>query len=178
MQYFIKKGKHNRWTLPKFHLGITYLRFRFKFDDSCVYPIIDTDDYDLNKLYGFSYGMHHKNSLRLGWRPCEKEVGKIQVHTYTYNNGVRDMQYLCTVEVGQWYDTWFEVNAFYKTATFTIAGGVPNKRIAEMQIRFVVPKFNLGYFLDFFMGGDKPARQDTVAWIERVESFKAIEGGK
>jgi hypothetical protein len=170
MHYYIKKGKHNRWTFPKFHLGITYLRCRFKFDDSCVYPVIDTDDYDLNKLYGWSMGRHHKDSIRLCWRPCEKEVGKIQVHTYTYNKGVRDMQYIFTAEVGKWYDGWIQVDAFYKTATFSIAGGVPNKRIAEKQIRFEVPFFKWGYFLDFFMGGNKPARQDTVAWVEIVEN--------
>ena len=37
------------------------------FTESCRYNV-GKDQSDINKLFGFSIGMHHKNSVRVGWR--------------------------------------------------------------------------------------------------------------
>jgi len=95
--YTIKKGKHS----SGFHLGITFsktLRFSAMFLDSCLYPIKDNDDYDINKLFGFSTSyFHHKNSARIGWRCNDKN--QIELFAYAYVNGKRFTTYLGVVDV-------------------------------------------------------------------------------
>lgn len=86
----IKKGKH----YPKgLHFGVTFkkhIEFICSFDKSCLYDLEDNDNYDVNKLYGFSTTwFHHVQSARLGWRCLD---GKhIQIVTYSYNDGVRSL---------------------------------------------------------------------------------------
>ena len=168
MRYLIKKGKHNRLSIPSIHFGIKRLKFRFKFDSSCLYSINDTDDYDLNKLYGWSMGMHHNDSLRIGWRPDEREANRIQIHTYMYNKKKRNMNFISRVDVDKWYEMDIEILLCNKVA-FTLSDETGRYIAKVVEENFVIPKFTSGYFLDFFMGGDKPARQDTIAWIERIK---------
>jgi hypothetical protein len=53
--YYILKGKHSAKGL---HLGFTLkkkIAFECKFGEGCVYGDLgDNDNYDINKLYGFS----------------------------------------------------------------------------------------------------------------------------
>src|SRR5438552_4118608 len=102
-KYLTKKNNNYSCHLPCIHFGIKKLQFRFKFDGNCLYPIVDTDDDDLNKLFGWSFGYHHKNSIRIAWRPDEKDNTKIQVHSYMYNEGKRTMNYIFSVDVDKWY---------------------------------------------------------------------------
>ena len=89
-QYIIEKGKH---SAKGWNVGITLskkIEFRCKFDSSCLYGDIgDGDNYDINKLFGFSTTwFHHKQSGRVGWRCID---GKhIEILTYSYNDGVRE----------------------------------------------------------------------------------------
>ena len=168
-RYTIKKGKHNRLTIPCIHLGIKRLKFRFKFDANCYYPVVDTDDYDLNKLYGWTYGLVHHDSIRIAWRPDEKYAGKIQLHTYIYNNKVRVMNYIATIETGKWYVMEIKATELLNNVAFTLSDDF-DLFLSQAYEKFIMPKFNAGYYLDLFMGGDKPARQDTTVWIEKLES--------
>ena len=47
-----------------------------------VFEKRNEDDEDINKLYGFSYGVHHKNSLRFSWKPDFNNKGMIKVSAY------------------------------------------------------------------------------------------------
>lgn len=87
-KYKIEKNNH----YPKgIHFGITFSRkisFKAKFDESCLYHFGDVDDYDINKLFGFSTTWHHhRQSARVGWRCLDGN--KIQLLTYSYNSGIR-----------------------------------------------------------------------------------------
>jgi hypothetical protein len=84
-----------------------------------------------------------------------------------YERGVRRSELICQVDVGKWYEAKIEVYQEYNRAEFVIKDFVG--MIGKCIVGFKVPDFKWGYFLDFFMGGDKPARQDTVAWIERLK---------
>ena len=56
-----------------------------------------TDDHlDVNKLFGMSYGFHHKNSARFGWR-WDLEKNLVEILGYTYVNGVRSHRHICFV---------------------------------------------------------------------------------
>lgn len=56
------------------------------FDESCKYEIDEKSC--VNKLFGYSFHIFnvHKNSCRFGWT-YDKEIDKIVIWTYTYNNG-------------------------------------------------------------------------------------------
>lgn len=212
MRFLVKKGRHNRLSLPSIHFGIKYLKFRIFFDKNCYYPVLDTDDYDLNKGYGWTYGRVHDDSIRVCWRPDEKEAQTIQLYTYIYNKsrykkiswssafvttdewnifgqlnriakrvfyislsrirhfkkkGVRVMNYITTIKTGEWYEIEIKVTEPLNTIAFTVRDN-SDLFLASTGEKFTMPKFRWGYFLDLFMGGTKPARQDTSMWIERI----------
>lgn len=75
MKFVIKKGKH-------YPIGyiFKYLKFHFNLKEIEYECILTEDDYwdeprnsddlDLNKLCGLGFGLnHHKNSVRVAWRP-------------------------------------------------------------------------------------------------------------
>lgn len=57
----------------------------YTFDPNCKYEIGE-DQSDVNKLFGFSLGYHHRNSVRIGWRYRD---GNLEICYYAYQNGKR-----------------------------------------------------------------------------------------
>lgn len=59
-----------------------------RFTNSCRYTLPNEDQNDVNKLFGFSYGFHHIDSDRIGWR---YNLGnqKIEIVLYSYECGKR-----------------------------------------------------------------------------------------
>ena len=99
MKYFILKNNH--YSLPPhgcIHFGATEQKIQFRFDKNCIYQVDEKNDFT-NKLFGWSYGMHHKNSIRVGWRPAfDAETSKkIDLFFYSYNNGIRKIEYFHSV---------------------------------------------------------------------------------
>src|SRR3990167_6239065 len=157
MKMVIRKGNHYSYHLPSFHTGIQKLKFRFKFDSSCLYPVVDSEDYAINKLYGFSIGLHHINSVRVGWRPDEQQAcKKIALHFYIYNNRARISPYFATVEVDKWYD--MEISVLPDRVQFTLRDD-SGLFLSQSSAPFILPTFRFGYKLFFYAGGKKPARQ-------------------
>lgn len=66
----------------------------------------------INKLFGFSSLFIHRNSLRIGWRPCKEEEGVIELHLYCYVNGVRHTQLLEKVVVERPFTIQLEPRSF------------------------------------------------------------------
>lgn len=67
------------------HTGKTEQTYKVKFSRSCLaLHGIQKCDGDWNKLFGWSYGYHHTNSLRLAWKSLN---GKIRIGWYIYENG-------------------------------------------------------------------------------------------
>lgn len=70
--YTIVQGAHN--SKPSCflcgHMGITYMSKEVVFSESCLYDPLDlgSDASDINKLFGFSYGLTSYDSIRVGWR--------------------------------------------------------------------------------------------------------------
>lgn len=90
-EFKIKEGNHS-FGLHIFGHPIHFkpffgkkLVFCAEFSPNCLYdfPGEDPDQQDINKLFGFSRGKHHKNSARIGWN-CKD--GKIQLFSYCYIN--------------------------------------------------------------------------------------------
>lgn len=107
--YLIKQGNHycNVSIFDRlFSIGynVKKISFRFKFHKECWWtPARNSDDNDLNKLYGISYGLNsdHVNSVRLAWKPDFNVSGKIDVYGYIYDelpNSQHLSQYIASVQ--------------------------------------------------------------------------------
>ena len=92
MIYTIKRGSH---FASGFNFGIhpngKTVSKTVKFFPNCAYDLGNTNQADINKLYGFSVGLFQSNqynSARFGWRwSIEKQ--KIELLAYVYVNGKR-----------------------------------------------------------------------------------------
>jgi len=162
--YFIKKGKHS----SGFHFGITFskkIAFDCKFDKSCLYGNIgDNDNYDINKLFGFSTTWyHHKQSGRVGWRCLDGE--NIELLTYSYNDGKRDNResdVLGVVKADEWFRCTIEdLEDCYKY-TFQ------KSTMKNMSIKYDAKQkdwFLFHYKLFFYFGGSKKCPHDMKITI-------------
>ena len=76
------------------------MKFYAKFDQTAIYTsAIPENQYDINKLYGFSEGFNNQyNSARMGWGYSN---GAIRLYGYVYNKGVRYSSEITTVLTGQ-----------------------------------------------------------------------------
>lgn len=178
MKFTIKEGRH--YSEPshiRVHFGVSKIKFKFKFSKECVYPMddvrIDADDYDINKLHGFSQGHHHWNaSARLGWIPSVNQVGRIELYRYCYNKGKRIPDYIpiVTVDVEKWYEAEIELNDLFQTATFKIWDTESGLSLCTASTAYKRPAFKWGYKLDPHFGGDHVSPHDMAIWIEELSA--------
>jgi hypothetical protein len=139
-KYTIKKGKHYSLNFPKLFWNKEKMKITFKFDSSAIYNIPGDDMKDWNKLFGFSRGLHHKNSVRLAWR-WNNEISKIEITEYYYTNGVR-----------KYNDT--PLLSINPNETHNLEIEIENKNSCK-----------LGYALFPFFGGNVPAPHDVTIQV-------------
>lgn len=179
--HLIKKGHHHSGL---FYSGILpcfpritksiYNGFKFKFDKSCLFEVKDADDYDINKLFGFSFGWHHKNSIRLGWRPSALNEKKIQLFAYWYNHSIRSSGFICEIDADVIYRA--NINCYFQNNTIRISIVQENNThlIGSFAIqKFDFPKIRLGYYLFPYFGGNKEAPHDM-----KIHIWKSIFNAK
>lgn len=174
MKFTIKKGNHYSSPLHiRIHFGITKLKFKIKFSKECIYPINDADDYDINKGYGFSHGLHHHDSIRLGWASSASQVGRINLYKYIYNNGKRIPDYtpITTVDTEKWYEVTIEIDELFKTVIFSIIDAETGFSICTSFTGYECPKFKWGYLLKSYFGGNHTAKQTMTICVEDM-SYK------
>lgn len=162
MLYRIKKGRHNNNLifkdhifLPKPYFGKKKHTIRFRFDQSCVYNLHNDNQYDINKLWGYSFGHHHINSFRIGFN-YSLLYQSMDIHVYWYNEGNRGYSHLCFADINEY--TELEIQNDYKNNYIVITH--PKEKNFKWTIPFKFPKIKLGYYLDLWIGGDEPAQQD------------------
>lgn len=157
--YTIKKGKHS----SGFHLGLSFsrtIRFSAMFLEGCTYDITDNDDYDINKLFGFSTSyFHHKNSARIGWRCNQKK--QIELFAYAYVKGKRFSSYLGTVEVNNDFEcTIIDTEKEYLFNVKTV-DNISDVEFINKEYNATIKKekdwFFFHYHLFPYFGGDKTA---------------------
>ena len=110
------------------------------------------DVLDANKLFGVSFGKHHKNSIRVGWRATEQGI---QLCMYDYNDGKRTVV---------WLDQKLELNKYYRivlsfskdryNVMFTDMTG---SFLSRNYVKYKFPKCRIGYYLYPYFGGNTPA---------------------
>ena len=162
-KFTIAKGKHS--ALIEFcpHFGITEMERTVIFSDSCLY-VDKSGENDWNKVFGFSYGNHHKNSIRVGWR-CSKP-NKLSLGLYYYINGKRN--HFAVKEIKT--NTPYTVKLKVTQSDISIAVSKFNEPTQIIYAKYKVePKFGTmftkltpkwGYYLYPYFGGQEKAPYD------------------
>ncbi len=165
----IRRNRH--YAVPGFPLPFpvrvddavpTQMSGMFKFTESCLYEFDDDDQYDFNKLFGFSIGYHHRTSFRFAWRPNET-IDKIEVASYSYINGERTPSTVLTeIELNKWYNYTIyydpiELNVYYTINDITVVEDVSDLN----------KTYGLGYTLGFYFGGNKRAPHKIFVYKKR-----------
>jgi len=173
----IKRGRHYPYLIPiafPFWVKKKEANFRaakFRFTDSCMFDLHDEDQWDVNKLFGFSIGHHHeRSSFRFGWRPILKE-NLIEIVAYEYHDGwrMRTMP-ICKVKLNKWYRYKIGYLPHIDRSYYQVMDTKTDKLIKDREIyEFandvkLVKKSGLGYTLGVYFGGNEKAPQDITIY--------------
>jgi hypothetical protein len=164
-KFLIKANSHHTWGLHRF--GITFknkIAFRAKFSNDCLYDLKNVNNYDINKLFGFSTTLwHHNQSARVGWR--RHDDTSIEVLTYSYNNHKRidetllgivkpDQEFTCTIE---------DTESHY---VYTYNDGDKFNKVSDPKLS---DKVWFKYLLFPYFGGDQKAPHDMTIYLKRIK---------
>ena len=158
--YTIPHASHSSGFHFKPHIGKRFLQYDVSFDKSSIYQFIDGDQYDINKLFGLSYGMHHTNSVRFGWRSFGVYSSKIEILAYCYVDGERvkeeqDNLFIAMVDLNKDYTYRINVGeSSYLLTVFEDGNHIGSKNIMHRNLPF------WGYQLYPYFGGNKKAPHD------------------
>lgn len=154
--YNIKKGSHYvNWNqrIPIFHCNLTEVTFEFKPDPSLYWhPARNNDDNDQNKLFGLGFGFnHHKDSIRITWRPDFDNEGMIEYLAYWYDGEERKSETFGTFDCRS-----------KKKLTGYISGLQTNEYKISFENNIVLapnlsPDKKWGLYLRPYVGGDNRA---------------------
>lgn len=170
-EYKLKKGNFRSSGLHiGLHIGTTEETYKVKFSKECLYTPIDWEN-DWNKLCGWSYGMHHKNSIRVCWRPQMVDgldfnnqlTGNIELCIYVYENSVRLIsEKTLVVGAEKEYEFTLKHNIFDNSIVlnFPQLGNGTSMRYTT--------KPSWGYRLFPYFGGNNPAPHDMSIELERL----------
>lgn len=164
--FIIKRGRHKASGL---NFGFTFkneVKYRCSLDKSCLYEFNDVDDYDINKLCGFSTTWHHHNqSARFGWRCVDNS--QFEILSYSYIDGERkinETEVFGTVLPNE----EFEISIKDSGTAYIYSFKKDNKK---RPVNFIHKKkkkwFLFNYFLYPYFGGNKTAPHDMLIKIKR-----------
>ncbi|TDH19730.1 hypothetical protein EXU57_22785 [Segetibacter sp. 3557_3] len=157
-KYTIFAGQH--YCTPNLLKFVTLSEMRFSavFDVSAVYNLDNFNQYDINKLYGFSEGFdHHRNSARIGWRWSD---GQLRLFAYAYNNGIVASREITTVAIGA--ENICSIKLAGNTYVFTVNG------ISVVLERAASSSTASGYQLYPYFGGDEVAPHNISISIKNL----------
>lgn len=161
IKYTIAKGEHYASNNTYQLLETDELTFAVRFDSSAIYQSIKAENqYDINKLYGFSdnNALHHSFSARFGW---SWNKNALRLYGYIYNEGKVSAQELAVVEIGA------EVHCAIRVVGNAYQFYVNEKLEATMPRKAATPKAS-GYLLYPYFGGDEVAPHNVNIWIKKL----------
>jgi len=140
-----------------------YKSYWVKFGDSCQYNFGDSDQMDINKLFGISSGLHHQNSARFGWL---WNIDKISLHSYCYIQGERKSRHLTDLQQNKWY----KLSVFTRSGFYIFEVEDESAKLNSVSIENH-KKFRWGYNLWPYFGGNKKAPHDIVIEMEDFDPY-------
>lgn len=158
--YTIQQGEHSSGI----HYGTLQkgkIKFECKFNETAIYDLKNSNQLDINKLYGFSdcNDQHHENSVRFGWR-WDLITKKILIYAYYYNNGNRFYDELGSVNPNETHN--YEIQLHDKNYLFIFDG-------KELYVNRT-NNCNIGiyYRLYPYFGGDELAPHTIQIYIKEI----------
>lgn len=163
--YLIKEGQHKsnvQGSLPGNglrSLKSERLAFTARFDRSAIYNLGDDDQYDINKLFGFSdCNSHHQtNSARFGWT-YNLKTEMVDIYAYVYSNGDRKIKKLGAARIGETKQYVLAVSEGHFQFSF-------DNTVEEFE-RGASCSTGLYYMLYPYFGGNRPAPHDITIAIK------------
>ena len=157
--YTIPAGQHSSDKAVFKAVKVTTMNFVARFDNSAIYQsVIPENQYDINKLYGFSEGFNHQyNSARIGWAFND---GALRLYAYAYNKGLRQSQEITTVSIGADVSCSIAVSGF--SYIFTV------NNVSVRLPRALSTSSASGYQLYPYFGGDEVAPQNIYISIKHL----------
>lgn len=164
--YSIEKNSHRSGYYFRPILGNKSLAFNAFFNGNCKYDIGNPDQSDINKLIGLSFGYHHTNSIRIGWR-YNIATDKIELLPYIYLNGKRLHEDKCPVILSisteqTVYGMISHEDNHYKIILYTQDAGLTEYKINTGNT--FIPK--IGYLLFPYFGGNVKAPHEMSIDME------------
>ena len=166
-EYLIKKDHHYP---NKIHWGITFsnkMSYKIRFDESCLYDLHNVDNYDINKLFGFSTSWNHmRQSGRIGWRCLDGKT--IQICTYTHNNGMRqidDSDVLGNVLPGELF--YCDIVAKKNKFVYTFRKATEKEETIRTDTKNRNELF-IHYLLHVYFGGNEGAPHEMKIFMEKI----------
>jgi hypothetical protein len=139
--------------------------YKIRFTNSCKYDI-GKDQNDINKLFGISYGRHHYQSDRIGWRykPSQKGLKEIEILLYSYECGVRRSFTVGRFNIGDILPIRLKTVVFegYRKI-FIFIGGVTFSMMLDHD------NTKWGYTLGNYFGGNRKAPHTIKIDISNVK---------
>lgn len=154
--YRILRGNHYCDVSVFKVVSLKEQNFKVKFDSSAFYKTITEDNqFDINKLFGFSEGMDpHKNSARIGW---SFNKDSLRLYGYVYNNAVLATQEITTCKIGDIISCSIKTDK--KNYTFIV-----DDKSVTLE-RGVTSELAEGYQLYPYFGGDETAPHNISIFI-------------
>lgn len=168
VEYLIPNGQHESKVQGGFAadkirtLKSTTLSFTARFDESARYDLGNDNQYDINKLIGFSdcNSLHHENSIRFGWR-YSIEKNNIEIFAYAYSNAVMNFHYMGDVAIDE--TAYYQIQITDHAFVLQLNGEVS----LEIERTANCDK-GLYYMLFPYFGGDEVAPHDVSIFIEET----------
>lgn len=97
-EIIIKQGTHGNGSFKPI-LFPKQMSRTVIFDESCKYDLIDSDQYDVNKLFGLGFFPHHiQTSARFGWNwNIKNEV--IDIFSFIHRQGKFYFDFMTFIEI-------------------------------------------------------------------------------
>lgn len=139
--------------------------YQIKFDINCLYNLNPIDNWDINKLIGFSTHInHHQQSCRLGWRCLDQE--NIELVTYCYDEGFRlPEEVISRVKPGEEFNITLQNNR--EDWVFVYHN---KKEVKVLTIKKSKPGSSLKYLLFPFFGGNNKSPQKMTITLNRIKN--------
>lgn len=148
-EFIIKKGKHRSGIYFRPHLNCKSLDCNVTFNSNCIYDLGNVNQFDINKLIGVSYGLHHKNSARFGWNAVGDQI---KLWAYCYIDSKRVFTSLGKIDVEKQYNLKLTVtDNSYIFSVFDEDSMIGHTLINKSTT------ISFGYFLFPYFGGDEVA---------------------
>lgn len=165
MIFNINKGQHYSGLHFNLNWNKKVMTRKATFTSLCRYIFDDVDKYDINKLFGFSEGLHHINSARFGWL-YNPNNDKIELHSYCYTDGVKSLNntYICALNIQE--SAILNISIVNDTYVFDVKSCTLGHTYQKIVKRGSNTK-KLGYDLYPYFGGNKCAPHDIEIYLEK-----------